>query len=75
MSTLADPKGLHLNDVLTVDPRIRAAAFVAETFGMDPVVVLAAPRDIWRIRLAAANARARENNPDTAEPTQGVPGG
>lgn len=75
MSTLADPKGLPLQDVLTTDPRVVTAAFVAETFSMDPVEVLAATRDIWRIRLAAANSRLRANDPDNAGPTQGVPGG
>lgn len=75
MSTLADPHGLPLQDVLAGDPRIVAAAFVAETFSMDPVEVLAAPRDLWRIRLAAAAARNKANNPNNEVPTQGAPGG
>jgi hypothetical protein len=65
--TLADPQGRPLQDVLTEDPRVRVAAFVAETFGMDPITVLAAPRDLWRIRLAAALSRAKANDPDRTE--------
>ena len=64
MITLADPQGHPLQDVLTEDSRIKAAAFIAETFSMDPIVVLASDRDTWRIRLAAANARAKVNSPD-----------
>lgn len=64
MITLADPQGQPLQDVLTEDTRIKAAAFVAETFSMDPIVVLDSDRDTWRIRLAAANARAKANSPD-----------
>lgn len=71
MSTLLDPLGRPLRDVLTEDPRIIAAAFVAETFSMDPVVVLSASRDLWRIRLAAAEARQRVNNPEPVGPTEG----
>lgn len=58
--------------MLTDDPRIKAAAFVAETFGMDPITVLAADRMTWRIRLAAALSRTTTtDDPTGPEPTKG----
>jgi len=45
------------------DSRVRAAALISSTFGLDPVAVLAERRPLARLlRLAAHNVVVREEN-------------
>lgn len=65
MSTLAEPGTTPLLEVLATDPRVTTAAWVAETFHIDPLAVLASDRARFRLYVACARARQIANTPDT----------